>query len=174
MNRHAFLIGFFSTALLTAPFILNARKPPTPKLTVAPQGTTAATVDGIGFKATILEHKGDTLRVKLTGTNETGKRLDTKLVLAVNGAPPMRRIARMAPIPREVVRAEVAISLLNNEMLDRIVTLKSKSLKGASLLPTLKGELANAGARFHLRLSKLGAGMPGGPGGLVLPSVRLR
>jgi len=125
MSIKPFLLSFTATALLAAPFVLQADAPPQlAEVRVAPGPGQETMVNGINFHSVVLTRDAKTATLRVTATNPTATPIRTEVSAELMMMPQTSPMARMVPPPREVAAAPIAVSLAPGQKIIQTITVK--------------------------------------------------
>ncbi|HTM21545.1 MAG TPA: hypothetical protein VL172_13585 [Kofleriaceae bacterium] len=123
MRARGFLLSFTVTALVVAPFVLEAEAPPQfASVRVAPAPGQDSRVGQLTFHSELVKNDGKHAIIRVTTTNDTGQPVRADVVAALMQRPITSPMARMVPPPREVVTAELKLALAPGEHFGRTIT----------------------------------------------------
>lgn len=151
MRYKRFFLSFAATALLAAPFALNADSPPEPdNVLVAPAPGYTAVVDGLSFTSTVVKHDGKRALIQIKAKNDTGERISTEVVASLMQDAWASPMARMVPPPRELSADTIELGLDPGETFAKTLSVKLPAdvvelLKAAPAQPvTVQAQAPNA------------------------------
>lgn len=125
MPYRKFILSFASTALLVAPFAINANAPAAiDEIVVAPVHGENAIVEGLNFSSAIVKQDKWTATIQITAKNKTKKVIRTEVAAAVMQRPVTSPMARMVPMPTEVAQNRLALELAPGESFSKMVVVK--------------------------------------------------
>jgi hypothetical protein len=125
MRYKRFLLSFTATALIAAPFALNAEAPPTAAdLLIAPAAGHTAVVDGLSVNSVVVKHDTKTALIQIKATNETEARITTEVVASLMQDAWASPMSRMVPPPRELSASNLELSLAPGESVTKSFTVK--------------------------------------------------
>ena len=125
MSCKPFLLSFTATALLAAPFVLQADAPPQlAEVRVAPAPGQETVVNGINFHSVLLKRDAKTATLRVTAQNPTATPIRTEVAAELMMAPQTSPSARMVPPPRELATAPIAVDLAPGAKITQTITVK--------------------------------------------------
>lgn len=125
MSIKPFLLSFTATALLAAPFILEADAPPQlAEVRVAPGPGQDTMVHGIAFHSVLLKRDAKSATLRVTAQNPSATPIRTEVAAELMMMPQTSPMARMVPPPREVAAAPIAVSLAPGQKIIQTITVK--------------------------------------------------
>ncbi len=125
MPFRKFILSFASTALLVAPFAINANAPATvDEIVVAPVHGENAVVEGLNFSSALVKQDKTTATIHITAKNNTKKEIRTDVAAALMQRPVTSPMARMVPMPTEVAQAGIALRLAPGESYSKTVVIQ--------------------------------------------------
>ena len=131
MPFRKFILSFASTALLVAPFAINANAPAAPdEIVVAPVHGENAVVEGLNFSSAVVKQDKSTATIHITAKNKTKKEVRTTVAAALMQRPVTSPMARMVPMPTEVAHAGVALRLAPGESVTKTVIVQLPKYAG--------------------------------------------
>ena len=125
MKYRKFLFSFTATALVIAPFVINAEAPPTlTELVVAPAAGEATLVDGLKFHSVVVDQDTRFATIRVTAKNDGDHRISTEVIAALMLEPSSSPMSRMAPMAREIAQSPIALSLAPGESFTKTVKVR--------------------------------------------------
>ncbi len=125
MSYKPFLLSFTATALLVAPFVLQADAPPQlAEVRVAPGPGQETMVNGVTFHSVLLKHDAKTATLQVTAQNPSASPIQTEVVAELMMRPSTSPMARMVPPPRELASSPFAVGLAPGEKVVQTITVK--------------------------------------------------
>jgi hypothetical protein len=125
MPFRKFILSFASTALLVAPFAINANTPVViDEIVVAPLHGENAVVEGLSFSSVVVKQDKSTATIHVTAKNNTKNEIRTNVAAALMQRPVTSPMARMVPMPTEVAHTGLALGLAPGESFSKTVVVQ--------------------------------------------------
>jgi len=125
MRYRTFLLSFTATALLAAPFLLEAEAPPPfAQAKVAPAPGWDSEVGGLKFHSTLVKADKGVAIFKVETRNASETAIDTEVTASLMLHPSVSPMARMVPPPRELSVTAIHLTLAPGERFSRTITVK--------------------------------------------------